>query len=92
MRDAVSRRAAGVVALLLTTMNMTLFGALIALAPRTLFGTAGVSWHGMTLSPIHDQQMGGVVMLFVGAGSYLAGGLAMLWVLVRESGRKSTTL
>jgi putative membrane protein len=88
-RDANSsaRRAAGIVALLLTTMHMTLLGALVALAPRILFDTAGFSLLGLTLSPLHDQQIGGVVMLIVGAGSYLLGGLALLFHLLRNEPR-----
>lgn len=69
------RRAAGVGALLLTSMHMTLLGALVGLAPRPLYPHG----HGMA-----DQQLGGVVMLMVGAGSYLLGGLAMLGSILRE--------
>ncbi|MEF3075755.1 cytochrome c oxidase assembly protein [Methylobacter sp. Wu1] len=78
-------RAAGIVALLLTTMHMTLLGTLITLAPRTLFGTAGFTGFGITLSPAADQQLGGVIMLLVGAGSYLFGGLALLFGLLRSN-------
>lgn len=67
------RRAAGVGALLLTSMHMTLLGALVGLAPRLLYGHS----HGL-----QDQQLGGVVMLMIGAGSYLLGGLAMLGTLL----------
>lgn len=79
-----ARRASGIIALLLTTMHMTLLGTLITLAPRTLFGTPGFSCLGVTLSPIVDQQLGGVIMLLVGAGSYLFGGLALLFRLLRD--------
>jgi putative membrane protein len=85
--DSSARRAAGIVALLLTTMHMTLLGALIALAPRTLYGTVGCSLLGLTLPPLHDQQIGGVVMLLVGAGSYLLGALALLFRLLRNDAR-----
>jgi len=81
-----ARRAAGVVALLLTTMHMTLLGVLITLAPRTLFGTSGFTCLGVSLSPLMDQQLGGVVMLLAGAGSYLLGGLALLSRLLRNDG------
>lgn len=82
--DSSARRAAGIIALLLTTMHMTLLGVLIGVAPRTLFGTAGCTLLGVTLSPLHDQQIGGVVMLLVGGGSYLLGGLALLFRLLRH--------
>ncbi len=82
--DSSARRAAGILALLLTTMHMTLLGALIALAPRTLFGTSGCDLLGVTLAPLPDQQIGGVIMLLVGGGSYLLGGLALLLGLLRN--------
>src|SRR5690606_6249946 len=69
------RRGAAVVALLLTTMHMTLLGVLIALAPRLLYATHGLAVLGIELTPIEDQQLGGVVMLAVGAGAYLVAGL-----------------
>lgn len=79
-RDAarLGRRAAGVIALLLTMMHMTLLGVLVALAPRVLFASAGLALTGFALTPLADQQLGGVVMLLIGAGSYLVGGLALL--------------
>lgn len=69
-----ARAMPGVIALLLTSMHMTLLGALIALTPRLLYGHAHES---STLSPIVDQQLGGVIMLFVGGAAYLAGGLGL---------------
>jgi len=74
------RRAAGVGALLLTSMHMTLLGALIGLAPRPLYPAMA---HG-THDALADQQLGGVVMLMVGAASYFLGGLALLATLLRQ--------
>jgi putative membrane protein len=73
-----ARRAAGIIALLLTMMHMTLLGVLVAIAPRVLFAGAGLTLHGVTLTPMADQHLGGVAMLLIGAGSYLLGGLALL--------------
>jgi putative membrane protein len=87
--DGGSRRAAGVIALLLTTMHMTLLGTLIALAPRTLYGTVGCGLFGLALPPLEDQQIGGVVMLLVGAGSYLVGGLVLLFRVLRNGERRA---
>ena len=67
------RRLDGVMALLLTSMHMTLLGALLALATRPLYG------HGALL----DQQVGGAIMLLVGGAAYLAGGLWLVRPLVR---------
>jgi putative membrane protein len=76
------RRAAGVVALLLTSMHMTLLGALLALTPRPLYhGTTGLAW----LSPLDDQHLGGAIMLVAGGLVYLAGGLGLTWRVLSAS-------
>ena len=71
-RDA--RAATGIVGLLLTSMHMTLLGALLALSPRALYG------HHADLV---DQQTGGLIMLAAGGSAYLIGGLALLARLLR---------
>jgi putative membrane protein len=69
-----NRAGAGVVALLLTSMHMTLLGALLALPPRPLYAhTAGVAG----LTPLQDQQLGGAIMLVAGGVTYLVGGLGL---------------
>jgi putative membrane protein len=67
------RAGAGVVALLLTSMHMTLLGALLAMAPRPLYvhDPAGVA----SAWALEQQHLGGTIMLAVGGLSYLAGGL-----------------
>jgi putative membrane protein len=79
------RRAAGLVALLLTSMHMTLLGALLALPPRPLYPhVAGVAaW-----SRLHDQQLGGAIMLVAGSVAYLAGGLWLTAGLLRGTGAR----
>jgi len=77
------RAGAGVVALLLTSMHMTLLGALLGLAPRALYS------HGPGLeaaAALDQQHLGGAIMLAVGGLSYLAGGLwlAMQLLHVRQ--------
>jgi putative membrane protein len=79
-KNAGSRRAAGIIGLLLTSMHMTLLGALLALAPRPLFHHA----HSHSrLTPLDDQHLGGAIMLLVGGISYLAGGLWLTVALIR---------
>ncbi len=76
-----ARRAGGVVGLLLTSMHMTLLGALLALAPRALYvhadGFAG-------LTPLADQALGGAIMLLIGSISYFLGGLGVMAGLLRS--------
>jgi putative membrane protein len=74
------RAGAGIAALLLTSMHMTLLGALFALAGRPLFShappTDGFSHtSALRLTMVADQQVGGVIMLLVGGASYMAGAL-----------------
>ena len=80
------RSGAGVLALFLTSMHMTLLGALLALSPRPLFDATicGTS----SLRPLEDQHLGGVLMLLVGGASYLAGALVLTARLLNGSGVK----
>jgi putative membrane protein len=75
-----TRAAAGVVGLLLTSMHMTLLGALLALTPRPLFSHRN-EWSGLTA--LEDQHLGGAIMLLVGGVSYLLGGLWLTGTLLR---------
>jgi len=79
------RAGAGVAALLLTSMHMTLLGALLALTPRPLYAHAG---HFQNLTPLEDQHLGGAIMLIIGGISYLAGGLWLTAGLVRGATEK----
>jgi putative membrane protein len=76
-REAGSASGAGVVALLLTSMHMTLLGALLALAPRPLH-------HAHAAAALADQHLGGALMLCIGGVVYLGGGLALATTLVRR--------
>ena len=81
-RAAFAAPAAGVAALLLTSMHMTLLGVLIGLAPQPLYPM--MAMHAAPgLDALTDQQLGGVVMLVVGGASYCLGGLWMLGQLLR---------
>jgi putative membrane protein len=68
-----SRLGSGVMALLLTSMHMTLLGALLALPPRPLYVHADHD----PASALADQHWGGAIMLVVGGVVYLLGGLAL---------------
>jgi putative membrane protein len=82
------RAAAGVVGLLLTSMHMTLLGALLALTPRPLYDLAEAAG---PLTALEDQHLGGAIMLLVGAISYLAGGLGLTVSLLRGRSSPSAT-
>ncbi|MDY8109092.1 cytochrome c oxidase assembly protein [Fulvimarina sp. 2208YS6-2-32] len=78
-------RAAGVVALLVTSMHMTLLGALLLMSPRTLYACAEICSPLATMTPLADQQAGGVIMLIVGGSAYLVGGLACLASILNDT-------
>jgi putative membrane protein len=78
-----NRAMAGVVALLFTSMHMTLLGALLGLAGRPLFHYTSGCLTGLCLTPVEDQQGGGALMLAVGGAVYLAGGLVLAARLLR---------
>lgn len=83
---ASDRTGSGIIALLLTSMHMTLLGALLALAPRPLYHTGG-SPEAM----LADQHLGGAVMLLVGGASYLLGGMLLSRrLLVAAACRRAT--
>lgn len=71
------RAAGGVAAMLLTSMHMTLLGALFLLAPRVLCTPPTEIEGVLRLTPLQDQQVGGTLMLAVGGLAYLAGGLVL---------------
>jgi putative membrane protein len=77
-------RAAGVAALLMTSMHMTLLGALLLFAPRPLYACGDLCSPLATLTPLEDQQLGGVLMLLVGGAAYLVGGLSLLARILNE--------
>ena len=75
----------GAGALLLTSIHMTLLGALLSLSPRPLYGAGDVTCFGTVLDAGQDQQLGGVIMLAIGAIVYLAGGLSLVGRLLASS-------
>ena len=76
------RPLAGAGGLLLTSMHMTLLGALLILAPRDLY--AGICGTAPDLS---GQQVGGMHMLAIGTPIYLVAGLGLTGTALRRGER-----
>jgi len=79
------RALGGAGALLMTSMHMTLLGALLTLGPRAIYahGTPG-AW---SASALEDQQLGGMVMLLGAGSSYLLGALVLLGAMLQRRRR-----
>lgn len=69
---------AGAGGLLLTSMHMTLLGALLTLAPRVLYVPGCVG-------SLAEQQLGGMLMLAIGTPVYLIGGLWLTGTALQET-------
>ncbi|MFD1705116.1 cytochrome c oxidase assembly protein [Methylopila henanensis] len=72
--------AQGTIGMLLTSIHMTLLGVLLSTTTVPLYALH----HGGAAEALHQQHVGGIVMLLVGGGVYLAGGLALAARLLRE--------
>ena len=63
---------AGAGALLLTSMHMTLLGALLSMAPSDVYAAIC-----RTAPDLDGQRLGGLIMLGIGTPAYLVGGLVL---------------
>ena len=75
---------AGVLAMLMSFMHMSMLGVLLATTPRLLYSPL-VCAGGFGLTPLQDQQLGGVLMATTGGLSYLAGGVYSAFRFVSRS-------
>lgn len=82
---AVRRAAApsAAAALLVATVQMGLLGALLTFAGSALYAPHSLTTADWGLSPLEDQQLGGLIMWAPAAGLYL---LAALWIVWRAIG------
>jgi putative membrane protein len=78
----VAARRAGpgpaILACLANVVQTGLLGALLTVAPRALYAPHALTTAAWGLSPIADQQLGGLIMWVPGAGLYLAAALILL--------------
>ncbi|HET7888344.1 MAG TPA: cytochrome c oxidase assembly protein [Bradyrhizobium sp.] len=85
------RNDAGVAAwqVFMTMLHTSLLGALMALAPRVLYGAQTANAYAFGLTPLQDQQLAGIIM-WVPAGTIYAGvALALTAVWIRQVGERT---
>lgn len=81
--------AAALAAILATTVQMGLLGALITFAARPLYAPHFASTLGWGVSPLEDQQLAGIAMWAPGSFVYL---LAALWIARRGFAPRASAL
>ncbi len=80
-----SRPGAALIALATTIGQMGLLGALIVFAPRPLYAVHFDSTWPWGLSPLTDQQLGGLLMWVPAMLPYLSAGLWLAWTNLRPA-------
>jgi cytochrome c oxidase assembly factor CtaG len=82
--------AASIASLFTTMLHTSALGALLTFAPTPWYAHAGPLAFG--LSPLEDQQLGGLVMWVPGGFAYMVAGLAIVgaWLARPEQGAGRT--
>jgi putative membrane protein len=78
------RRAVALVSLFTTMMHMGVLGALLTFAPVVLYEAYLPSTLARGIDPLHDQQLGGLLMWVPAGTAYLVAGLFVAARLLRE--------
>ena len=76
---------AAVFYLFTTAVHTSILGALLTFAPRVWYSAYNLTTQAWGLSPLEDQQIGGLVMWIPGGLVYLAAGLAFFAAWLKES-------
>ena len=75
----------GVLYLFTTAVHTSILGALLTFAPRLWYPTYGTTTEAWGLTPLEDQQIGGLIMWVPAALVYLIAGLWLFAGWLRES-------
>lgn len=65
-----------------TMLHTSALGALLTFAPTPWYGYHGIE--GLALSPLDDQQLGGLVMWVPGGIAYVVAGITLVWQWLRR--------
>jgi len=96
MLDPRSRAEGGLIGLgprigllLVTAVPQIMLGAHIALAPEDLFGVYAVCGRAWAISPLEDQQLGGLVTWIPAAMMHVVGALIVIGYWMRADARRA---
>jgi putative membrane protein len=82
-------RGAALIYLFLTLLQTGALGALLAFSPTLWYPAYAETTRAWGLTPLEDQQLGGLIMWIPGSLAYLAAGLWIFGGWLRESERRS---
>jgi cytochrome c oxidase assembly factor CtaG len=89
LRPAPGREGEAVAYLFASTLVTGALGALLAFAPELWYPHYAATTGAWGLTPLDDQQLGGIIMWVPGGGSYLLAALALFARWLRESERRA---
>jgi cytochrome c oxidase assembly factor CtaG len=89
--DGARRQTDGqaLLSLFTTMVHTSALGALISLSPALWYPYYVEPCSALGIDPLHDQQLGGLIMWVPGATAYLLGGL---FIAARWLGRRNPTM
>jgi cytochrome c oxidase assembly factor CtaG len=80
-----SESGAGAWHVFITMLHTSVLGALMALAPRVLFGAQTATAWKWGLTPLEDQQLAGIIMWIPAGTIYAGAALALLAIWIRQA-------
>lgn len=83
---------AGVFYVFTTALHGTILGALLSLAPEPLYPAYAATTPAWGLTPLEDQQLGGLIMWVPAGLVYVAAGLALMAVWLQVADRRTRRL
>jgi cytochrome c oxidase assembly factor CtaG len=89
LRPARGREGEAIVYLFAATLLTGALGALLAFAPALWYPHYAATTGPWGITPLDDQQLGGVIMWVPGGGSYLLAALALFAAWLRASERRA---
>jgi cytochrome c oxidase assembly factor CtaG len=89
LRRPVREQGSSALHVFVTMSHMTLLGGLLALAPHVLYPMQTIAAGQFGLTPLEDQQLGGLIMWVPAGTIYAAIALAMSAVWIARAGSRS---
>ena len=84
------RRGAALISMLATVIHTGILGALLTFSPSVWYGSyrVGTGWSGLT--PLEDQQLGGLIMWVPGGAVFLVAGVVLMGLWLKEAETRAT--